>query len=1618
MALSTFQMEDWPPLVGATAAIMPGSSTTNSSHNSNNNNNSNHADNPNKTNNPPKEDWMMVQKATSHSPHEEDEEERSSKPGSATGGLAGFLEQTSNDNSTVATLETADTDLESTVGDFGKEPPQEDGDQGAGPIIEDDVDKPFDEDSAAVAAFLTTAVLEDDPKTRQVMHDSILLTLEALVLVMNHPNRTNRACEYALECIMALSERQYLSGRAGGKDDLTGSGSVLLRGRESSAHGANNAQHEKPPSLVHQLLMGVSKCSESNLESLQVKVCKTMSAILTCPTCGVHEASMLLAIRSTFHVYLVTKSQVCQRIAKLSLLQMIQSVFSRMESIDAILTRAPQLTTLPSPTSNTVMLSQFHTDSYVLLRSLCKLSSKELPGGDSDLFTSQSALRNFAQQFSAMTIDPLALNNKILSLELILNVMDHAGDAICHGEKFVHLVQTQLCVALLKNCMSNHTQVAFLSQKIFLILVYKFKTHLKQEIEVFMSNIFLRVLESPNSSFQQKALVLESLRSVCNDPVLLTQIFLNYDCDFDSMNLYKDIVFHLTKLSGKSTAGPIANLSKKDAEQQFELSLAGIEVLVAILKAFLRALGLPIGGVEYEQSDDTAGIRIRELLHLDVGFLDEVQEIEHATAGTAAAAVMKATVDASIKSAIPALEAAGADSAVGAGGAGGIIGEDDVKKSILYHQESSSDVAGKIVDAFDRKRTAEQNFELGAVKFTLSLKAGLSFFIENGFVTLNAKEIAAFFLQHKDKLDKTQMGEVLGKEPDAAFVKEPGRDPELGGPGFFVRILHHYVDAMNFTGLMFDDAIRLFLSGFRLPGEAQKIDRIMEKFAERFTKQNLDVFPSADTAFILAFSVIMLNTDLHNPSIKPEKRMTLDSFLRNNRGIGANGTDLPEDFLTGIYERIKERPFSLKEDDAAREKASEVLESSFFFDTGGSLFFGGNSEERKREKFKKEREEMMSATEQLIRRRPKIKVSGGGVASAKLREAVSPADVAKPMFDVTWGPMIGILSQVLECSSDERSIIVCLHGFVYAIRIAAHSNMSLVRETFVNSLAKFTFLGSIKEMKPKNIESIRTLLSIAVVDGEFLGESWGPVLQCISQLARMRMSASGLDSDESFLQDEKSGLGNLSKRSSTSQTDLSSDGSIFRQPTRAEISKETEESNNRAILEAVSEELIDKVFSSTVKLSARSLAHFIEQLVAVSKSEVAGETKLGITGVAASAPIGNNPGSGHGDQGPSIFSLQRLVEVADFNMDVRPRLVWTQVWGIMADYFAQIGCHTNSMVSVFAIDSLKQLTSKFLEKPELSEYNFQRIFLKPFLQIMQNPGTREDIRELVLQCVDITIRTKSHHLASGWKIIFGILTESASDPSEKIIFLGLNILERLLDEHLDQVCRLSDGMHDGVDHHHDEIKAEDLSALERRNRNSNAEEFMDLCKASLSFVQRKDSASIRPTGSTMRALCHTAIYADLLADHRVEPPASGAQCTHPEAPGYTYTGLNETEALEMVLWRPIFDGLAEGVCSKARSSAGGIGCLVQRGSVLALRAILLRHGSMFTIHQLKAILEQAILPAIRAAVETDQSPVIGITSESPSVSSLDFLADSMPPPPPIDDPGLLKFADAARSNGL
>jgi len=70
---------------------------------------------------------------------------------------------------------------------------------------------------------------------------------------------------------------------------------------------------------------------------------------------------------------------------------------------------------------------------------------------------------------------------------------------------------------------------------------------------------------------------------------------------------------------------------------------------------------------------------------------------------------------------------------------------------------------------------------------------------------------------------------------------------------------------------------------------------------------------------VLAFSIIMLNTDLHNPAIADDRRMTKVIFRRQVEGI-ANGGNLPDEYLDGIFDRIKKNPISLKVRGACGEK--------------------------------------------------------------------------------------------------------------------------------------------------------------------------------------------------------------------------------------------------------------------------------------------------------------------------------------------------------------------------------------------------------------------------------------------------------------------------------------------------------------------------------------------------------------------------------------------------------------------------------------------------------------------------------------------------------------------------
>lgn len=107
------------------------------------------------------------------------------------------------------------------------------------------------------------------------------------------------------------------------------------------------------------------------------------------------------------------------------------------------------------------------------------------------------------------------------------------------------------------------------------------------------------------------------------------------------------------------------------------------------------------------------------------------------------------------------------------------------------------------------------------------------------------------FLKDGYGLSKGSIGNYLGERQD-----------------FNEDVLKSFVELHNFGNLILVEALRQFLWAFRLPGESQKISRMLDAFAERYCKNNPDLGVSTDTCSVLCYSIIMLNTELHNPNVK------------------------------------------------------------------------------------------------------------------------------------------------------------------------------------------------------------------------------------------------------------------------------------------------------------------------------------------------------------------------------------------------------------------------------------------------------------------------------------------------------------------------------------------------------------------------------------------------------------------------------------------------------------------------------------------------------------------------------------------------------------------------------
>uniref|UniRef100_A0A4W6DW46 ARF guanine nucleotide exchange factor 1 n=1 Tax=Lates calcarifer TaxID=8187 RepID=A0A4W6DW46_LATCA len=599
-------------------------------------------------------------------------------------------------------------------------------------------------------------------------------------------------------------------------------------------------------------------------------------------------------------------------------------------------------------------------------------------------------------------------------------------------------------------------------------------------------------------------------------------------------------------------------------------------------------------------------------------------------------------------------------------------------------------------EQFEVLKQQKEIIEQGIDLFNKKPKRGIQYLQEQGMLGTTPEDLAQF-LHQEERLDSTQVGEFLGDND--RFNKE---------------VMYAYVDQMDFQGKDFVSALRMFLEGFRLPGEAQKIDRLMEKFAARYLEcnQGQTLFASADTAYVLAYSIIMLTTDLHSPQVK--NKMTKEQYIKMNRGIN-DSKDLPEEYLSAIYDEIAGKKIAMKETKELTMKSNKQSVAS---------------EKQRRLLYNVEMEQMAKTAKALMEAVSHVQAP---FTSATHLEHV------RPMFKLAWTPFLAAFSVGLQDCDDTEVASLCLEGIRCAIRIACIFSIQLERDAYVQALARFTLLtasSGIAEMKQKNIDTIKTLITVAHTDGNYLGNSWHEIMKCISQLELAQLIGTGVKAR--YISGTVRG-----KEGFMSEPSLlcSAVGGTVDRKQIASIQESIGETSSQSVVVAV-----DRIFTGSTRLDGNAIVDFVRWLCAVSMDELASPTH------------------------PRMFSLQKIVEISYYNMG-RIRLQWSRIWEVIGDHFNKVGCNSNEDVAIFAVDSLRQLSMKFLEKGELANFRFQKDFLRPFEHIMKK-NRSPTIRDMVVRCIAQMVNSQAANIRSGWKNIFSVFHLAASDQDESIVELA------------------------------------------------------------------------------------------------------------------------------------------------------------------------------------------------------------------------------------------------------
>jgi len=338
---------------------------------------------------------------------------------------------------------------------------------------------------------------------------------------------------------------------------------------------------------------------------------------------------------------------------------------------------------------------------------------------------------------------------------------------------------------------------------------------------------------------------------------------------------------------------------------------------------------------------------------------------------------------------------------------------------------------------------------------------------------------------------------------------------------------------------------------------------------------------------------------------------------------------------------------------------------------------------------------------------------------------VSPVapDTVRPMFDAIWSQLHALASKILNDGGEEEKIYSAVILLTSSISIAARFYMETESTVCMSALCTFTRLQPWSPIQLQNIRAIRELLQMTKSFSSYFEPVWEKLLGLLAQLDYFMLCHN---------------------------TSAPSDKNM------AEVCKQ----NAEIISSLIPRSDIDSLFEASSSFPSSAIVPFVTALCKVSNNE-----------------FGMRPSR--------IFCLQKIVEVTAFNMD-RERFVWTRMWKPISQHLIEAGCFNQEIVARTALDSLRQLAGKFLDKEELHSFHYQRDFLRPFHAILRKSKSKS-VRQYALRCINYTVQLYHSHLKSGWEAVFSML-ESSSTIVE-VNRLALTVLIDIFEKHIADIMK-------------------------------------------------------------------------------------------------------------------------------------------------------------------------------------------------------------------------------------